>query len=484
MEMNCRENEREESEEEINKSCSFLKGLTLEPMVLMFAFGMYISGLTEDQMVFYKTCRDPLFNNTEDFCENIESFVNTTEYSRVEEEVAEFMNIISVMKQVVPIILAFYVGSLSDQYGRKPFILICITCKLFREVMNCLNAVFLSWSRWVWLATVPTCDAVSGGWMVLVMVTNAFIVDNSSPRQRTLRLGAISGCFHVARPAATALGGVLYKVGGFVLVLSVGGIFYFLAWSYAFLRLWHFQEVVGNGKNMKTTSLIDIIHPRHILDTVKVIFKPRSDLKRCFLVAMFFIFLIDEFHDQGELIHEFLFTKRIFSWTVSDYSWFKTVDSVSTSVGTVTLFPLLYYFKATDNIIILIALASVILSNMIRGLSKLYTTFYLSILVDFPNGMLAAPCRSQISQCVSPSELGKILSLLASMQSAIPIIASNTYTRVYTYTRTMDYPLPGSCYFLSCLALLVAATVTITVSFILKCGRIPLAEDRKSIHKY
>ena len=292
----------------------------------------------------------------------------------------------------------------------------------------------------------------------------------------TQHLGREQFALGLSVPATTALGGLLFQSGGFVIVLCMGVGFYFLAWSFAIWRLWNFEEELANKRVNNKMSLTELVHPSHIFDTVKVIFKPRTNFKRFFLLVLFFVFLSDEFHDQGEVVHEFLFTKRFFSWRVSDFSWFKTVDSLSTSVGTVVLLPLLHYFKATDNIIILITLVSLISSNMIRGLSTVYSTFYFSIMVDFPNGMLAAPVRGQMSRCVDPSELGKALSMLDSLQSLMPVLATNTYTRVYTSTRNLDYPLPGSCYFVSCFALALAAAAIIVMSFRLKCGHVPLEQ--------
>ena len=236
----------------------------------------------------------------------------------------------------MPVVLAFYIGSWSDQWGRKSFILICMSCKLVRIITNCLNGIFISWSRWVWLMTVPLADALSGGSMVFVMVTYAFIADNSSPRQRTIRLGAVSACYKIA----AALGGVLFDVGGFVLVLCVSVVFYCVALVCGVCRLWGFQERWTDKTVAKKTSFIDMIHPRHIIDTIKVIVKPHHEQKKTFLLAMFFVMLSDHFHDMGEIAYEFLFTKRFFSWTVSDFSWFKTVDSINTSIGMITLLPL------------------------------------------------------------------------------------------------------------------------------------------------
>ena len=53
---------------------------------------------------------EPQFNLTQDFCGDIESFSNTTEYDDVEKEVTVFMNAVAMMEQIVPVVLAFYIG--------------------------------------------------------------------------------------------------------------------------------------------------------------------------------------------------------------------------------------------------------------------------------------------------------------------------------------------------------------------------------------
>ena len=59
-----------------------------------------------------------------------------------------FNQIYSWTENTVPILLAFYIGSLSDQYGRLPFLALCMMGKLTGSFFNLLNAIYLdSWSR-------------------------------------------------------------------------------------------------------------------------------------------------------------------------------------------------------------------------------------------------------------------------------------------------------------------------------------------------
>ena len=69
--------------------------------------------------------------------------------------------------------------------------------------------------------------------------------------------------------------------------------------------------------------------------------------------------------------------------------------------------------------------------------------FYVSTLVDFGTSVVSPPIRAQITHCVEPKELGKIFAMLASIESLIPIIGTNMYTRIYNSTRELAYPLPG-----------------------------------------
>ena len=118
--------------------------------------------------------------------------------------------------------------------------------------------------------TVGVSVALSGGSEVFVMVTYAFIADNSTARQRTFRLGMVSTCYKVARPIATALGGVLFEEGGYFLVLGTSVVFFVLAWVCGVWRLWNFKEILGSQKTERTNSILDMIHPYHIINTVKV----------------------------------------------------------------------------------------------------------------------------------------------------------------------------------------------------------------------
>ena len=137
---------------------------------------------------------------TVDFCSNIENYTDDPIYSEVEQEVLNrisalyfnklfyaqvmnFNNVISLTENFVPIILAFYIGSWSDKFGRKPFIALFMVGKLLGLIGTLLGGIYLDeMSKWVWLGIVMPVTNLSGGVMTFILMTYSFAADNSSPR--------------------------------------------------------------------------------------------------------------------------------------------------------------------------------------------------------------------------------------------------------------------------------------------------------------
>ena len=95
----------------------------------------------------------------------------------------DFNNAISITDNFVPILLAFYIGSWSDKFGRKPFIALFMVGKLVALLGTLLGGIFLDeMGKWAWLALVTPINMIAGGVSTFVLITYSFAADNSSPR--------------------------------------------------------------------------------------------------------------------------------------------------------------------------------------------------------------------------------------------------------------------------------------------------------------
>merc|ERR1719317_145981 len=138
-------------------------------------------------------------------------------------------------------------------------------------------------------------------------------------------------------------------------------------------------------------------------------------------------------------------------------------------------FPIFHRLHTTDNMVIIISCLSQIAAAIIRGFATEVWHFYLSAAVDMGTALVSPPIRAQLSHCVEPHELGKVFAMLASVESLIPIIGTNMYTNIYKATRELAYPLPGTCYFVSCVFIGVGLVLTTAMACSLSCRKIPPA---------
>ena len=73
-----------------------------------------------------------------------------------------------------------------------------------------------------------------------------------------------------------------------------------------------------------------------------------------------------------------------------------------------------------------------------------------------------------MTRCIAPEETGKVFAMLASLECAVPIIASMIFTNVYNATSGYEYPWKGTFYFTASGMLLPGLLLTLIVYIRLK----------------
>ena len=105
------------------------------------------------------------------------------------------------------------------------------------------------------------------------------------------------------------------------------------------------------------------------------------------------------------------------------------------AVAAFLVMPLLsFYWKVHDAAVGLLATCSKIVSLVIISIAWNGWVLFVGSCAGFLSGFSAIVIRSMLSKCVSKAELGKIFSLLASLEGAVPLFASPLFTFVYTQT--------------------------------------------------
>ena len=136
--------------------------------------------------------------------------------------------------------------------------------------------------------------------------------------------------------------------------------------------------------------------------------------------------------------------------------------------GILLFMPVFHHFNVNDNIIIVSAAGSVITGQIIRALARTSLVFTVSVTVEIFGSLFAGPIRGQMTRCIFPEETGKVFAMLASLECAVPILASMIFTNVYNATSGAEYPWKGTFYFTSSAMMLPGVILTLTVYIMLK----------------
>jgi len=445
------------------KTKKVFQNVTLEPVMMFMSFVGSMDSVSIGQMTIEKSCANDFFYN-ETICNNLLNDAYNHENAAVQSEVAQYKVYESIVDHLFPILCSFFLGSWSDTFGRKILLYIYFVFRMVEGSMLLLNAYFIEWPKEYLLFSVCLPVALSGGGLAYSMGMNAFIADISSPEQRSFRMAMMQFVKTIGRPFGVQAGAYLYDKGGYVCVFSATLIGRILSFVFLVVRLemfnWkskHLQE-----KEQKNTSKRHHpLSPRHIIDSIKVSFKKRTNGKRFYL----WVYLLVHFNVilpfYGESVIGYNYVRTRYNWEVQDYSNFITLSEIFDIVGQSICIPLLGIFSIRDSLIVPFLLSCIIIRDFVKGFGEAPWMFYFGSAINIMCGYSFSACRSIVSKCVDSDEIGKVFALLASLESLVPIGMSQVYASIWDATQDLGSPLVGTVFYLSGTLTTVALLVSI-----------------------
>ena len=146
----------------------------------------------------------------------------------------------------------------------------------------------------------------------------------------------------------------------------------------------------------------------NLVNSLKATFKKRPGKKNIYILCMILLTIFKNMPIDGEKTAEFMYVKRAFQWEVDDLSYYETLRSVSSTIGTALAMPIFHYFHTPDNAIILVSIVSCVSQRIMKWLAKSGDVFLASTAVGILENVLNAPTDTQITRCVPSEELGKV----------------------------------------------------------------------------
>ncbi|CAL1284795.1 unnamed protein product [Larinioides sclopetarius] len=242
---------------------SEMKQLKIEVIMFLFFFSYIMRAVSSTTMIVDKVCIVHL-NQSEYVCHHLKEH---KDLKSTVEKIANNYHLGHSMIQMIPsAILACFVGSWSDKYGRKvPLIMALVGIIIDGLGSSICAGLFYSRVEYYFLPAIFT--GFSGGFIGVLTVLYSYASDITTFKQRTMKYAIMEAAFGLSMPLGTLAGGFLFQYQGYfaVFMVSTFGHVLGLAWVLFVLKetkgldntdswrkkiqnFWSFQPVIESYK--------------------------------------------------------------------------------------------------------------------------------------------------------------------------------------------------------------------------------------------
>ncbi|KOB75955.1 Tetracyclin-resistance protein, partial [Operophtera brumata] len=286
------------------------KHITVEPTMFFYMMAFMITNVIEQTYYVFQACTVN-HNYSAEICYNISDYEEINK--EVQVTVSTFHQWNGIASHVVPLLLAFFLGSYSDKRGRKFILLAGLVGKLYFSLMITINTM-------------------NGADLAIFAGCFAYIADVSSVKNRTLRVGILDVVYLTAMPTGIAIGNVLFnKVvnRSFTAMFAINTSLMVVATLYTFIFLkW---QTTPEQKSLKeagvTNPITDFLDVNNLTSTLRTLSKKRPNNRRLFLWLLLTSMAFYTFQ-RDERPVMYLYTSSVFKWDATTFSHFRTYLSI------------------------------------------------------------------------------------------------------------------------------------------------------------
>ncbi|XP_013189337.1 probable peptidoglycan muropeptide transporter SLC46 isoform X2 [Amyelois transitella] len=443
------------------------KYITVEPVLFLYMMAFTITSVIEQTFYVYKACTVNHGYSSE-ICYNISSYEEIN--NEVQITISNFHQWNGIAGHIIPVFLAFFLGSYSDKRGRKSIMLAGLIGKLYFSAMITLNTM-KDWPVEYVIYTAAFPSALTGADLAIFAGCFAYIADVTSVKNRTLRVGILDVVYLSTMPTGVALGNVLYKNvvdRSFTVMFTINTCLMVFATLHCLIFLeWQTKPEQKSLKEANIKNPItDFFDLKNIKQTIVTLTKRRSSNKRVYLWILLISMAFYTFQ-RDERPMMYLYTTKVFKWDASDFSNFRTFLSSSYVLAMLFGIPIMSKFlKWRDTVIVMIGATAHISGHFIYAHARVETLMYVGGAAAALGPCVAPLIRSMTSKVLPTAERGVAYAFLSVMENAVAMIASIIYSQVYKATLNTNYI--NAIFYFTMFTQAVVLTLTLTMEIMLK----------------
>ncbi|CAK1588674.1 unnamed protein product [Parnassius mnemosyne] len=408
--------------------------------MFFYMLAFMITSVIEQTFYVFKACT---INHgySEEICHNISSYKEIN--NEVQVTVSTFHQWNGIASHIVPLLLAFFIGSYSDKRGRKAILLAGLLGKLYFSIVITLNTI-KAWPLEYVIYTAAFPSALTGADLSIFAGCFAYISDASSLKNRTLRVGILDVVYLSTMPTGVAIGNLLYtKVvnKSFTIMFLINSCLMLIATVYCILFLkWQTrpEQKSLHEANLRN-PISDFFDLSNISQTLVTLSKKRPNNRR---ILLWFLLISMAFYtfQRDERPVMYLYTTNVFEWDATDFSNFRTY--LSSAYVIVMLFGIPLFTKVfnwRDTVIIMLGAGAHIAGHLTYAHATTGSALYVGATAAAVGPCVAPLIRSMTSKVLPPDERGVAFAFLSVMENAVAMFASVIYSQLYKATLDTEY---------------------------------------------
>lgn len=426
--------------------------LTVEPVIFLYMTASMLPGTLLTNLLLIRSCQYLKLDN----CSSIDTQSGGSIEKEVQPYVAELGMYRMILESLPPTLMAFFIGSWSDTYGRRPILIACIIGSTVQFVCLTLFTVFNLEPMFVLLTSVPS--TLAGGSMIFFTGAFSYINDVCPKKDLAFRMACCEGTLYIAILCGNTAGpflSTLFPTHGYEFVFGISFLLCCFALIYVLLFL---PESIPRSEHTYEKRLRALFDIKNVVEPFRVCFHRRDDHSRAIRLLMIGMSFFSLIALEGTIAVLFLFTRSRFSWDIKDFTYYSDAVIVmkvcGSLLGTVAFTK---WFKLPDAPVSCVGAFLEVVSDVIAGLGSSGWYMYLSGAVSSLGRMSSPLNRAILARTVPKQDMGKLSAITSALMTAVPLVAGPTYTVLYTSTIST---FPGAVFFLS--AALVGLTCFMT----------------------
>ena len=322
------------------------------------------------------------------------------------------VSLLTVFYAVFQFIAAPFLGRISDIYGRRPVILICL-------LGSALGYFIFGIGGALWILYLSRIiDGFTGG---NVSVASAIISDISSPKERTRNLGIIGAAFGLGFIIGPVIGGVLSNIS-LSAPAYAAGIFSIAAAVVGFFIL---PESLPKENRDNSKIVLKDLNP-----TVSI----GKFISRSMLGMLLIVFLIVNFTFNGFTVTFPVFIINKFNIDPLNIGGLLFVSGIVIAIIQGGLIGKLYKIFGDKNLLIMGTIILITCLLLFSIANAFWILYPILAIISLGVGLITPSINSQLSKMVLPQEIGEVFGVSTSLNSLTtifgPLIAGFLYDSV------------------------------------------------------